>query len=117
MANASLDWQVTDRFNLLLTGESRSDRYRGLHAITNEELFYKSYTVLNLGGSYELTPWLTLNGRVNNLLDEDFTTYDTEFRDLNSDGDYQDTNEALFFDHYNNKDKGRSLWLSLNARF
>jgi outer membrane receptor for ferrienterochelin and colicins len=117
MANASLDWQVTDRFNLLLTGESRSDRYRGLHAITNEELFYKSYTVLNLGGSYELTPWLTLNGRVNNLLDEDFTTYDTEFRDLNTDGDYQDTNEALFFDHYNNKDKGRSLWLSLNARF
>ena len=117
MANASLDWQVTDRFNLLLTGESRSDRYRGLHAITNEELVYESYTVLNLGGSYELTPWLTLNARVNNLLDEDFTTYDTEFRDLNSDGDYQDTNEALFFDHYNNKDKGRSLWLSLNARF
>lgn len=117
MANASLDWRVTDRFNLLLTGETRSDRYRGLHTITGEELFYKSYTVLNLGGSYELTSWLTLNGRVNNLLDEDFTTYDTEFRDLNSDGDYQDTNEALFFDHYNNKDKGRSVWLSLNARF
>ncbi|MDY6923965.1 MAG: TonB-dependent receptor [Pseudomonadota bacterium] len=124
MANASLDWQATDRLNLLLTGEARSDRYRGLHAITGEELFYKSYTVLNLGGSYELTRWLTVNARVNNLLDEDFTTYDAEFRDLNGDGDYQDVNvggsgrtEALFFDHYNNKDKGRSFWLSLNARF
>lgn len=124
MANASLDWRATDRLNLLLTGEARSDRYRGLHAITGEELFYKSYTVLNLGGSYELTRWLTVNARVNNLLDEDFTTYDAEFRDLNGDGDYRDVNvggsgrtEALFFDHYNNKDKGRSFWLSLNARF
>lgn len=124
MANASLDWQVTDRLNLLLTGEARSKRYRGLHVITGEELFFKDYAVMNLGGSYELTNWLTLNGRVNNLLDEDFTTYDAEFRDLNSDGDYRDTNvggngrnEALFFDHYNNKDKGRSFWVSLNARF
>ena len=124
MANASLDWQVTERFSVLLTGETRSDRYRGLHAITAEELFYRSYTVLNLGGSYEVTSWLTVNGRVNNLLDEDFTTYDAEFRDLNGDGDYRDLNvggsgrnEALFFDHYNNKDKGRSFWLSLNARF
>lgn len=117
MANASLDWQVTDRLNLLLTGETRSDRYRGLHAITGEELFYESYSVFHLGGSFELTSWLTLNGRVNNLLDEDFTGYDAEFRDLNSDGDYRDTNEALFLDHYNNKDKGRSFWLGLNARF
>lgn len=124
MANASLDWQATDRLNILLTGEARSDRYRGLHVITGEQLFYKSYTVLNLGGSYELTPWLTVNARINNLLDRDFTTYATEFRDLNGDGDYRDLNvggsgrnEALFFDDYNNKDKARSFWVSLNARF
>lgn len=124
MANASLDWQATDRLNLLLTGEARSDRYRGLHVITGDELYYRSYSVLNLGGSYEVNRWLTVNARVNNLLDRDFTTYDTEFRDLNGDGDFRDTgvggggrNEALFFDHYNNKDKGRSFWLSVNARF
>jgi len=124
MANASLDWQATDRLSFLLTGESRSDRYRGLHVITGEELYYRSYTVLNLGGKYEVNSWLTINARVNNLLDRDFTTYDAEFRDLNNDGDYRDINiggtgrnEALFFDHYNNKDKGRSVWVSLNARF
>lgn len=124
MANASLSWQATDRLNFLLTGETRSKRYRGLHAITDEELYYRSYTVLNLGGSYEVNSWLTVNARVNNLLDRDFATYDTEFRDLNNDGDYRDTavggsgrNEALFFDHYNNKDKARSFWVSLNARF
>lgn len=65
-----------------------------------------------------------VNARVNNLLDRDFTTYATEFRDLNGDGDYRDLNvdgsgrnEALFFDGYNNKDKARSVWVSLNARF
>lgn len=117
MANASLDWQATDRLTLLLTGEMRSKRYRGLHAITGEELYYKDYTVLNLGGSYELTSWLTINARINNLLDRDFTTYDTEFRDLDDNGDYQGDDETLFLDHYNNKDKGRGVWVSLNARF
>jgi len=117
MANVSLDWQATEKLSLLLTGEARSKRYRGLHAITGEELYYKSYTVLNLGAAYELTSWLTVTARVNNLLDRDFTTYDTEFRDLSGDGDYLDTDEALFYDHYNNKDKARSLWVSVNARF
>ena len=117
MANASVDWRPTDRLSFLLTGEMRSDRYRGLHAITSEELFYKSYSVLNLGGAYELTNWLTVNARVNNLLDRDFSTYDTEFRDIDENGDYLGDDETLFFDHYNNKDKGRSFWLSLNARF
>lgn len=117
MANASLDWRPTEKLGVLLTGETRSDRYRGLHDITGEELYYKSYTVLNLGGSYALTDWLTVNARVNNLLDRDFSTYDAEFRDLDGNGDYLGADEALFFDHYNNKDKGRSFWVSLNARF
>ena len=117
MANASLNWRATSRLNLLLSGEMRSDRYRGLHTITGEELVFESYTILNLAGSYDLTSWLTINARVNNLLDRDFSAYDAEFRDLDGDGEYQGTNEALFFDHYNNKDKARSLWVSVNARF
>ena len=124
MANASIDWQATDRLSFLLTGEMRSKRYRGLHVITGEPLNYKSYAIMNLGAAYEATNWLTFNVRVNNLLNRDFTTYDAEFRDLNGDGDFRDTNvgssgrnEALFFDHYNNKDKARSIWVSVNARF
>ena len=117
MANATLDWQLTDSFNLFLTGEARSKRYRNLHAITGEMLYYKSYQVYHLGASYKATDWLTINARINNLLNRDFTTYDAEFRDLDEDGAYGATNEILYFDHYNNKDKARSLWLSLNARF
>lgn len=117
MANASLNWQPTDRLSVMLTGEARADRYAGEHVITGQSLYYKDYGVLNLGGSYKVNEWLTVNARVNNLLDRDFTTYNTEFSDLNNDGSFDGTNETLFFDHYNNKDKARSVWVSLNARF
>lgn len=125
MANASLDWRVAKGFSILLTGEMRSKRYRNVHIFTGDELYYKSYAIMNLGAAYEPTNWLTLNVRVNNLFNKDFTTYDAEFRDVNGDGLYDGTNtggvsgrnETLFFDHYNNKDKMRSLWVSLNARF
>lgn len=117
MANATLDWFATGKLNVFLSAEARSKRYRGQHVITDEELFYKDYVVYHLGASYEATRWLTINARINNLLDRDFTTYRTEFRDLNNDGDYLDTNEALFFDDYNNKDKARAYWISANVRF
>ncbi|WP_058834110.1 TonB-dependent receptor domain-containing protein [Luteimonas abyssi] len=119
MANATLDWQATDRVNVFLSAEARSKRYRGLHAVTREELYYKDYQVLHLGASYRLNDAVTFNARINNLLDRDFTTYDAEFRDLDGDGAYDPSvaNEVLFFDHYNNKDKARSFWVSVNARF
>ena len=118
MANATLDWQASDRARLFLTAESRSKRYRGVHAVTGEPLYFRDYTVLHLGGSYAVNDHVTVNARINNLLDRDFTTYATEFRDLNGDGTYEDgTNEVLYFDDYNNKDKARSFWLSLNVRF
>ena len=118
MANATLNWQASDRFNVFLTAEARSKRYRGLSAITGQELHYKDYTVLHLGASYEASAWLTVNARINNLLDRDFTTYQSLFNDLDGDGVYADgTNEVLFEDDYNNKDKARSVWVSLNFTF
>ena len=118
MANATFDWQVSERFNLFLTGEARSKRYRDVSTTTGQALYYKDYTVLHLGASFDATPWLTINARINNLLDRDFTTYQSLFADLNGDGVYEDnTSEVLFEDDYNNKDKARSLWVSLNVRF
>jgi outer membrane receptor for ferrienterochelin and colicins len=124
MANASLDWKATDKLSFLLSGQFQSERHRGVHVITGERLTYKPYHIFNLGASYEATSRLTFNARVNNLLNKDYTSYRTEFRDLNNDGDYVDTNiggsgknETLYFDDYNNKDKGRSLWVSANLRF
>lgn len=124
MANTTLDWKVSSVFNVFLTAEARSKRYRGVHVITGEELSFKDYEVLHLGASYKASESVTFNVRINNLLDRDFTTYRAEFRDLNNDGDYIDTNvggsgrnETLFYDDYNNKDKARNIWLGVNVRF
>jgi outer membrane receptor for ferrienterochelin and colicins len=118
MANASVDWRVSDQVSLFLSAENRSKRYRGLHAITQEPLYYRDYTVLHLGGAWQVNDKITLNARINNLLDRDFTTYVTEFRDLDGDGTWLDgSNEVLFLDDYNNKDKARSVWVSVNLRF
>ena len=112
MTNATLDWQTTDRFNLFLSAEVRSKRYRGVDAVTGAPQYWKDYEVFHLGAAYKATDWLTINARINNLLDRDFTSYEYSFVD-NNDGTY--TLSAQ--DDYNNKDKSRNLWLSLNVSF
>ena len=118
MANATLNWKLNEQFSLFLTGEARSKRFAGVSAIDASPIYYRNYSVLHLGGSYALNEFVTFNARINNLLDRDFTTYATAFNDLNGDGVYEDgSNEVIFQDDYNNKDKPRSLWMSVNVRF
>ncbi|MBU0554843.1 MAG: TonB-dependent receptor [Alphaproteobacteria bacterium] len=112
MANATLDWRATERLSAQLSGELRSKRYRGVDAVTGDHLYYRSYTVMNLGAQYRFNDYVTVSGRVNNLLDEDFTSYDVAFAD-NGDGSWTPN----YTDHFNNKDKARSYWISINARF
>ena len=78
---------------------------------------------MNLGIRYQMTENITLFGRINNLLDEDFTSYSTEFVDLDGDGVYTlatgrgAVSEVIFTDHYNVKDPARNFWLSVQASF
>ncbi|WP_394004376.1 TonB-dependent receptor domain-containing protein [Luteimonas sp. WGS1318] len=112
MANATLDWTLSDTVSLQLTGESRSKRFRNAVDADGNLLFYKSYNVLHLGGRYRLNEHVTINARVNNLLDEDFTSFRTSFT-ANPDGTFT----PVYIDDFNNKDKSRSYWLSLNVSF
>ena len=118
MANATANWRINEAFNLFLTSETRSKRFEGVSAISGQPQYFRDYTVLHLGGSWAVNEFVTLNARINNLLDRDFTTYAAEFNDLNNDGLYEDgTDEVIYRDHYNNKDKARSVWMSVNVRF
>lgn len=111
MANIAADFNITDKLSTYVAYETHSKRFRNVDTNGNE-LYYKQYGVLNLGASYKINEMFTINGRVNNLLDEDFTSYSTTFTD-NGNGTYTPT----YRDHYNNKDKARNFWLSINARF
>lgn len=118
MANLSTDWSITEKLNVYLQFEIRSDRYRDWDSVLDRALYYKSYNALNLGARYKLTDSVSVNLRVNNLLDKDFTSYATDYVELVNDGQYlDDDNEVIFTDDYNIKDKARSFWVSLNATF
>lgn len=111
MANATLDWQTTPALSTQLTLEVRSARFRDLDDAERPR-YFKAYNVLHLGAQYRLSGALTLSARVNNLLNRDFTSFQTLFVD-NGDGSWN--MQAL--DDYNNKDKARNYWLSLNVAF
>lgn len=123
MANLTLSWQATEVFNLYLQSEIRSDRYRGWDTNLDKALYYKNYHLLNLGATYEINEHITLNARVNNLLDTDFTSYSTDYNDLNGDGEFEyltgrgEVSEVVFTDDYNVKDKARNFWVGVNLAF
>ncbi|MBV2209076.1 MAG: TonB-dependent receptor [Thermomonas sp.] len=110
MANASLNWALTEAFNLQIIGEARSKRYRGL--INNARSDYKGYSVLHLGAQYRFNETLSVSARINNLLNRDFTSFETAWTQA-ADGSYTPS----YLDDYNNKDKARNLWLSVNWQF
>lgn len=109
MANASLTWQTTDSLSFALNIEGRYDRYRDFNILTQEERYFSDYTILHLGASWQVSPWLTINSRINNLLDKNFISQTCTLTEL------QDSYECL--DDYQVKDKRRSLWVSANMRF
>ena len=80
--------------------------------VDGERRDYGDYTVLHLAAQYRFNAHLSINARINNLLDRDFTSFRTYW--------IQDPSGAYapeYLDDYNNKDKARNLWLNLNARF
>jgi len=117
MANATLNWQATPQFSTYLTAEMRSERFtstpRGWSSDVDYPEFYKDYTIFHLGASYNVTKNFTVNARINNLLDEDFTSYQTIF--TTEDGGA--TWDPNYIDDYNVKAKSRNFWLSANYRF
>jgi outer membrane receptor for ferrienterochelin and colicins len=111
MANASLNWQATEALSMQLSAEMRSKRYRDV--INDVRRDYQDYTVLHLGAQYRFSEYVSVNARINNLLDKDFTSFQTVWMQDPTSGDYAPT----YLDDYNNKDKSRNLWLSLNVQF
>lgn len=118
MFNGTLDWQATQKFGMFLTVEGRQDRFRGFGRgnTLNEDAsggeYWKDYEIFHLGARMQLNESVSLNARINNLLDEDFTTYDVAFED-NGSGGY----DAVYYDDYNNKDARRNFWIGMEATF
>ena len=114
MVNAALRWRATDRLNLWLRGEYRSDRYRSEDSATSTAKAtwgdYRAYEVFHLGGSYRVTDSVSVNATIYNLLDEDFVSYGSYVSNTG-------TGAISYTNLYANNQEPRRLWLSVNVDF
>jgi outer membrane receptor for ferrienterochelin and colicins len=74
MLNANVRWSATDRLNLWLRGEYRSERYRGAGPAQDAWGDYAAYELFHLGGSYEVNDRVTINATIYNLFNKDFVS-------------------------------------------
>ena len=112
MYNATLDWQSTAKLNTYLQYSGEMDRFKqryqtAANSGVYKDLYYKDYSIWNLGASYKVDKNLTFNGRVNNLFDKDFMEYSPIDR----------VGTTTYYEDYSNIGAGRNFWLSANYTF
>jgi outer membrane receptor for ferrienterochelin and colicins len=105
MVNASLRWNATDKLNLWLRGEYRSERFRGLGAARDAWGDYKAYELFHLGGSYDVTERVTINATVYNLFNKDFVSLKPYGAPV------------AYAPEYANNQEPRRLWVSVTTTF
>ena len=114
MINARVRWVASSRSALWLSGEFRDERYRNPDSSTSTAKAtwgdYRSYTLFHLGGSWQATPYLTLNATIYNLLDRDFVDYRPYVSNIN-------TGAIGYTNRYANSQEPRRLWLSATYLF
>lgn len=126
MANAKLSWKMNDSLTSWVAAEYHGKTPRYTSNVSNlsavEKAVYddrgaylKAWTVVNMGATYRITPQLTINGTVNNLLDKDFSKVSLYQSGRNSmyAGDYFQT-QAYTTGYVT---PGRNYWVSLNYTF
>ncbi len=126
MANAKMSWQMSDDLTSWIAAEyhGKTPRYTtgygNLSAIEktvydDRGAYLKAWTVVNMGAAYKITPALTVNGSINNVLDKDFSKVSLYQAGRSSTyaGDYFQTLASTT----GYVTPGRNYWVSLNYTF
>ncbi|RXK03354.1 TonB-dependent receptor domain-containing protein [Halarcobacter bivalviorum] len=111
MYSATLDYQATPKFNTYLQYSGEKDRFNTRYKSGDKykDLYYKDYSIWNLGSSFKVNKNLTFNAKVNNLFDKDFMEYNAVAKGSGR--------TPYYYNQYSNITAGRNLWLSLNYTF
>lgn len=110
MYSTTLDWQTTSKINTYIQYQGEVDRFNTRYEDGKggyKDLYYKDFSIWNLGGSYKFNKNFTLIARVNNLFDKDYLKYSFKER----------VGSTNYYDEYNNKPAGRNFWLSARYTF
>ncbi|MBP5978883.1 MAG: TonB-dependent receptor [Halomonas sp.] len=122
---ADLSWAINDRWSTTLEGEYYSSRERfsaglptaGENLALYEQLGNKldGYELFNLRSTYRFSNDIRLTAAINNLLDKDFTTYDTFEHNGDTYAAFRYTQTGRSTDGV--ALDGRSLWVSATYDF
>jgi len=111
MYNAVLRFTATKKLNLWWRTEARSSRTRGTGAAavaaTQQIGAFKGYGMAHLGGGYQLSPRVTVNATVYNLLNTNFLAYRA----------YVLNRVTTYASVYNNLQEPRRAWVSVTYNF
>jgi outer membrane receptor for ferrienterochelin and colicins len=114
MLNTRLRWRASGRLALWLGGEYRDSRYRAPDSATSTAKAtwgdYRAYSLCHLGGSLQLTPRLSVNATISNLLDRDFIAYRPYVSNTR-------TGAISYTSLYSNHQEPRRLWLAATHTF
>lgn len=110
MFNSRLRWEATDKLNVWLSGEYRSERYRGTGADYDAFGDYKAYSLFHLGASYQATENLRFAATLYNLLDRNFVDYRPYVSNPT-------TGAISYTNLYRVNEEPRRLWLSATVLF
>jgi len=109
MYSATLDLKATSKFNTYLQYQGEIDRFntRYVKDKQQKDLYYKNYSIWNLGATLQVDKNLTFNTRINNLFDKDFKEYST----------FDKIGNTTYYYDYSHISAGRNFWASLNYTF
>ena len=111
MYNVTLDWKLNNKFNTYLQYSGEIDRFNTRYKEGNEykDLYYKDYSIMNLGASYKQSKNMTFNARINNLLDKNFMEYKAVAKGSGR--------TPYYYSQYSNITPERNFWISMNYTF
>lgn len=101
--SATIDWDITSKVNTFLRMYGEKDRYRG----EDYAKYYEDYQIFDLGASYKANKNLTINTRISNLFDKDFT--ETIL--------YDDNGTLVSTDKYRTSEQRRAFFVSMKYTF
>jgi len=111
MVNANLRWRVGERGSVWTRAEIRSSRYRGNNDQQRGLGDFRGYELFHIGGSYQVTPAFRLSATLWNILDTDYTVYESYRSGTVT------APATVFAPAYAISQEGRRLLLSANIDF
>lgn len=111
MINIKADYAVNERWNIWAEGQYRAKQFNDYNW-RDEKVYYNSYTIANIGTTYQSSDQLTFSAGVNNLFNKEFDDYG-----VTRVGSKAPTLDTDYQNGYHRLQEGRKIWANIRYSF